>query len=487
MTKALLFTGESGQFRYYREVIARLKHEGVQVALCCDRGDPGIRELMADASRELEVPFYYHDGDSELPMMTRQEKLYEKLFFFRLRFLTRFRKCIGHLPRAALFHMIRFHRYRLSAAKKIIRESGADIIVVPEDGIGGNYWAVEAAARLGVPSAVLPFGMGDSSSLIYKGIEEKFSDGSLCLADSEEGAVIKEIWPQWVNDTAYGEALFLPPAFVAGMELTGISLPQPWVMHGGNASAILVEGTEMQSRYRKEGVREGKMVLAGSVYTDILHDGLMRFSGDDRVIREFRRHAPDNLRVLVCVPPNESSHWRQQSEFEHISDYCTRLRHFAEELGNVTLDFSLHPRTLPQDIEILERNGIRGLPDSAIKLIPAYDVVITSLSSVSRWALVCARPVIDFDMFGFKKIDFPDVAGFLYCLRFGEVLAQLKRLHDDDQYYTECSRGCLPIMQGFEPVDGKAVRNIARRLEQIVAGTANDVSQSQALDTAGSK
>lgn len=467
MTKVLLFTGESGQFRYYEEVVARLKPNGVHVDICCDRDDPGIYDLLREGAERLGAGFSYHDGDAAIPKQSRVHKWSEALFFGWLRRNPVYRECRAQLTPTLLDHMIRFHRYRLSSAERIIAKSGAEIVLVPEDGIGGNYWAVAAALRLGRTVAVLPFGMGDSSFL-YKGVEEKHTQGVLCHASTPQGRVIEKHWPQWLHDSAYGRVTLLPPEFIAGMEFAGVHLPRPWTLQGGCAHAVLVEGEAMKRRYLAESIPDSKLLDAGTVYCDLLYDGLMQTGKDESWLRKGRRHDTEKFKILVCVPPGESDFWVGRSQFASVSDYCRALNDFCHEDPRFDIVFSFHPRMLPDDVARLTDVGIVSDPQSVVKLIPASDVLVVSLSSVARWGLVARRPSVDFDLFNSHMPRFQDCGGYLYCKRFEQVKILLRRLCDDDIFYREVSLGCASVADGFDKIDGHAAEKLAGSIKALI-------------------
>lgn len=474
MVRALLFTGESGQFAYYKEAIARLKRYQVVVDICCDRDDPGIYDLLQKGASELGVGFWYHDGDASIPKQTFYEKWLQFLFFMKQWRNPVYRDCRKKLNTQLLNRMIKFHRYRFRAAYKIIKESQAEIILMPEDGIGSNYWAITAAIQLGKKVAVIPFGLGDSKVLIYKGIAEKHADGSLIDTSSVGGALVKKYWPGWVKELdKYGEVLFLPPEFIAALSLCDIQLEDPWVVQGGGAHKILIESIAMRDRYLSDNVPRDKMHISGTIYCDMLFDGLEKTGKDSQWLEKGKRYNQDRLSVLVCVPPSESKYWFDKSEFSSVAEYCLKLQKFFAKNPRYDVKYSFHPRMFAEDKKYVEEIGIIAETQNTINLIPACDVVITNLSSISRWSLVASRPNIDFDIFNFSREEFPDCEGYLYRTKFEEITQELDKLLNDDNYYQQISYGCKSIRDNFDKIDGLSAKKLANAINELLSETAN--------------
>ena len=167
------------------------------------------------------------------------------------------------------------------------------------------------------------------------------------------------------------------------------------------------------------------------------------------------------------MPPGEGDFWIERSEFNSIADYCRALVELCDEDSNFEITFSFHPRLLPADLERLAAAGILSDAESVVKLIPSYDVLVGSFSSVARWGLVSRRPTIDFDLFGFGLPRFRDCAGYLYCKKFDEVKTLLFKLRNDDEFFRQVSLGCASVADGFDKLDGSAARKLANSIKAL--------------------
>jgi hypothetical protein len=243
--------------------------------------------------------------------------------------------------------MRRYHFFRLHDAERILKDYQPDVILLGEDGIAIDLWAIIAARRLGIKVAVLPYGMGDSSSLIWKGVEQKAREGDLITVDSPGGRFVKKRYPKWVKATAHGEVMMLPPAYIIALEEIGVRLRDPWCFQGGDADILLIEGEVARKHYLSEGVPGAKLRSVGSIYCDVLYDAMQLSPDSVSAFDRFGTLSDRELKVLFCVPPSESSSWTARSDFPSHAAFVIAFDEYMRTLPNVSVCYSFHPRMLP--------------------------------------------------------------------------------------------------------------------------------------------
>jgi hypothetical protein len=465
--RILLFTGELGQFNYYRHFGERLLARDVEIGFCCDRDDPGVATTIEAVCNRAGFHFLKHAGDREagaLGLMGRAA-LYRFLWRYK-------RKCRqtdvapSHDELRQLKSFLHYHIYRLDAARCVLQGFRPDVIAMGEDGIANNYWAVAAAHAQGIKVAVLPYGAPDSADLIEKGIEEQAAANDLKRPAGSLGTYIRTECPQWIASTRHGEVLYFPQAFVVALDLMGIAPKRPWLFHGGQADRLLLEGPETAARLSTEGIDPAKFEFTGSIYTDVLHDSLGADAGLRAAFDEMRPISPGKLRVLVALPSSDQVLWGHGSPFGSIAKYAGALKSFAEVHRNIELGWTLHPRMMEEDREQLRAIGVVDDGGFAVSKMPSYDVFLQSRSSLARWAFVARKPVIDFDMYGFGKDEYPGSAGYFYHREFEGVTLTLLDLMDPDSYGA-AARGSALTGSGFGEVDGKSIDRLIGAFEKL--------------------
>jgi hypothetical protein len=477
----LIIAGETGQLNYYREVASRMMHQGLNVSLCCDRDDPGVLDKVAITASELGIDYFHHKGDRgtleeepkyfEIPLFRNINVFFSifRNFFNRKKLENISNYCLSMgISKTEYLAMFNYHSYRLNNANEILTINQTDIIVTGEDGIASDYWLINAAKRRGIKVVTIPYGIADSKSLIYKGIEEKYLDGSLFTIDSPGGKYIQTHYPHWIKRTKYGMSLFLPPSFILALEKLNISIPNPWCFQGGISDLIFSEGEIMKSRYINEGIDPKKITLTGSIYSDILFDAFKNHPTSHKAYLEFNKPSLDKTRVLICVPPGESESWTAKSEFNNIVSYVNAINHKLSTVKALKITYSFHPRMNPIDRKSLQLSGINESDQFVIELIPENDVVIICGSSISRWAIAARKIVIDFDLFKFGLIEFPSIPCYLPAPDFKSVVEEIMAIVNDPSRYSSLIKRSLHDSNKMGAIDGLACSRMVKKIQCFV-------------------
>lgn len=463
--RVLIITGETGQFRYYAEVAKRLLREGLEIAFCCDRDDPGVGSTIAATAAEIGVPYYKHAGDREAGALGGWDKLAWHLWRWR----NRGSPVPADIAAATIAAMRRYHFFRFRAAIRLLKDYRPDVIVLGEDGIAIDLWAIVAARQLRIKVAVLPYGMADSSSLIWKGVEQKARDGELITTHSPGGQFIADNYPKWVKSTPYGEAMLLPPAYILAWEELGGRLPDPWCFQGGDSDVILIESQIMLERYVKEGIPAGKLRQVGTVYCDVLNDAIRRDAANQAAFASYGMHRNDELRILFCVPPSENAGWQSRSGYPSVAEFVGAIDRLMASLHGVLISYSFHPRTLAADREALVQQGIVEDPRFVVDQIPDCDVLLACSSSVVRWAIAARRLVLNLDIYRFGINDFPHIPSFVYLDSVEELRAKVEELLACPDLLPAATQASAEASVAMGLVDGLAARRIADELRRVCA------------------
>jgi hypothetical protein len=463
--KVLVVVGQFGQLNYYREVAGRLSKAGCEVALCCDRDDAqGIDDAVRSAAESIGVPYFKHDGEREAGELDEVHAECAK------RLMTRFQRDAKRrkvLSESAYRSLLKYHLYRLQDARRILETFRPGALVTADDGIAANMWMIKAAVEKWIRVVSVPYGIGDSAGLVWKGIAEKHACGEAITSDTPSGAYVLRKWPKWVKRTKYGSVMYFPPEFIAALEDLGIKLRDPWCFQGGQGNAVVAESRTMYEHYLSEGVPKRKIRRLGSVYTDVLHDGFADSPPARAAFDRASRIDNDRFRVLVCVPPSDHSGWGRQAEFGSVADYVAALSNVLKGLPGAEVTWSLHPRMFPEDLRAVLATGITPSSEFVVGQIPRHDVLIASNSSVARWAIAARKIVLNYDLYRFGVNDHPNVPTYVYTDRFSELRGSLEKFSSAPDAYRRVVQSALADATAMGEVDGRSATRIAEFLGAI--------------------
>ena len=495
-----ILTGETGQLTFYDEVGKRLQSLGFEVSLCCDRDDKGVAEKVKKVADKNSFKFFKLDENfstNELSSFLPKSlalKHVKKLNFFYLLILKvtpsiifRILKKIGnYLSRILLVlnipdkektakqelkNAIRYqrasHRLRLFYSEKLFAKHNIEILILGEDGIGSNYWAITAAKRLGVKVVIIPFGMAYSNFLVDKGVKQKHAENDLININDIGGTYIKKTYPKWVKNTKFGEVLYFKPSFIIALEMEKINIRDPWCLQGGEADIILSEGPLMFDRYISEGVPREKLKITGSVYSDVLFDHIYK---SKKLVHAYNNNSvieEGKLKILVCVPPLESSIWYNNAQFKSLGEFFSTLKEKLKKYKNVQLTFSFHPRLPESTKKDLINLGIRPSKLPVFNLIAKNDILIMNNSSLCRWAILANKPVLNYDMYGFGSNYFPNCLGYFFTKNYKSFSTRLDAIISGKITYKSLSKSCKKNANKMSFFDGSCAKRIAVAIKNL--------------------
>ncbi|HAU0491499.1 TPA: hypothetical protein JBG21_14710, partial [Legionella pneumophila] len=115
-----------------------------------------------------------------------------------------------------------------------------------------------------------------------------------------------------------------------------------------------------------------------------------------------------------AFPGNYITDRKEFCEFKSYNDLVDYWISALKNLPNVKLLFQAHPAVTQEQRKYIESKGITLLTDDITKLITECDLLITSVSSVIRLAIVCKKPVINYDVYHFNYPDYLSAPGVIH-------------------------------------------------------------------------
>jgi len=329
--------------------------------------------------------------------------------------------------------------YELVAAREVIAQIKPDLLVVFQDGVSANYALIKAARESGVPIVDCPYGSGTSRDFDDY-LDEKAAEDNLHVTDGPFGERVQREYPHWVRHDKRGAVLMFPGEYILVRERLGLSLPLPWVIHGGAADLLAAESEVMYERYLEEGIAATKVKLTGTVYCDVMAD---RLSSSPEAMAAFagaRKIRSGSTSVLVSLPPSLHGIRSRFSEFETYEAGCEAIVQMFRSRPNVSAVVSLHPNASAEQRRFVENLDLPVSTDWVVPLIPTFDVFFTTFSSTIRWAIASGKPVLNYNMYSYNNHDYDTVEGVFTHRHLREVEATLDRLLDDREYAVVSTR-----------------------------------------------
>ena len=281
---------------------------------------------------------------------------------------------------------------RKHAARELLVTEGASVLVCSEDGVSGDLATLSAAKELGIPIVDVPYGNATEYDFDVA-LKQRIEAGQSVVPSGREFWLIKFFAKKWLKTNTFPNALLLNPEHVLALESLGITLQNPWIVHGGHSDVLCVENDIAFHQYQREGIQQKKLVKTGTPYCDVLSRARLDSSG-------VRQDGPTKL--LISWPPSYHDTFPGINEFETYLDMTREIFNFLRSLPGVALTVSLHPACSNEVADLLSEMGVNVSGEYILELMAHHDVFSTYFSSTIRWALACGIPVVNYDAYQLK-------------------------------------------------------------------------------------
>lgn len=418
------------QWTLPREITRRLHAVGDTVDVVWF-GPKGAAELeVAASAAQLGCRFYAHETYNDAVALTALSTPLIQVSAAVLR--------DAPLPEDHPYRIL--VRRQIAGAQTILREAAPNLVVVCEDGPGGDNALIEAARCAGLPVLVVPFGIGESHDYDLFLADKAHENCLNRVPDDAVGQFLYRHGRHWIRSTAMGEALLFPAEFTVARLLEGLDLPRPWAVQGGNADKIAVESPAMMRHFEREQIPECKLSLVGTVYCDVLGDVFAQDAGSASAYQAQTPIRSDQILLLISLPPSFDATRATHSEFARYEDMCEALLSLCTGLEGVNVTVSVHPNSDAGARAAIERTGARISDQWLVSLIAQHDIFLTTFSSTIRWAIVARKPVVNYDMYAFGLPTYRDVPGVSTVRTLAGVEARLRALCSDLGTYREAAQ-----------------------------------------------
>lgn len=301
-------------------------------------------------------------------------------------------------------------------------------LVISEDNVELDTFVwISVARRRGIRSIILPYTISNTAEFAESYVHHAPSQ----VAATWQNRITATLFPHW--SLRYKGNLFLRTSYakVLAVEKLGLAPPNPWLLNSGDADVIAVESPAMRGYYMAAGIPQAQLAVVGSLTDDVLaRAAALRPQGRSELAAEFGL-ADDRPLLLAALPPDQNTYDRPGCEFADFSDLIDFWGQALASIEGWAVVVRPHPKTRPETLEALRRHGVAISYRDTAELVPLCDLYVASVSATIRWAIACAKPVVNYDVYRYDYRDYEAAPGVtLVTTRSGFVDA-LKRLTGD--------------------------------------------------------
>lgn len=364
-------------------------------------------EIVGLAGSASEAP--YGQARNRLPASVR------RLLIKALSFVNRIRSGI---------RVLRLYARNQRDIGAVIDHFQPDAILLPEDIVGPVLpLVIKAGHERNLPSVIVPYTIANQQEA-FRSLSSNPAYQFSFLPNRIAGL----IFPRWLMRQDGRALIRLPAPYVIGQVMTRTSPPDPWMMNSGFANAIAVENAAMLDYYVAAGLPASKLKVVGAVYDDELaHYRANREMLLERLRNDLGLEGEKPL-LLVGGCPDQTRSSPPGFEFADMEAFCRQL---ARALLPLRQSYHVVVRPHPNYTEmgrIMAEEGIASTTIDTAGLVAASDVYLAFGSATIRWAIACAIPAINYDVFHYDYADYEGVGGVVHVSSLPELEAILPKL-----------------------------------------------------------
>lgn len=416
------------------------------------------RMIFATIQYKVKQPNSHKGGSTK-----RRGRLRRALWLVR-HWLLKWPRAIKRVVPLYLFYITTYLK-RQRAYEALMRSVQPDAMILPEDVVGlVTPLIIKAGQRNGVPSLILPYTIANQQEA-FQSLKGQRNYRMRHWANYPCGL----LWPRWVMRQDGHAVIRLPAPHVIAHALTRTSPPDPWMMNSGFANAIAVENEAMFDYYRKAGIPAGKMHVVGAIYDDYLAQFLL---DKPSALAKLRAELGlDSGKPLLVVGgcPDQTGNCPAGFEFAGMAEFSERLAAALAPLKDAyQIVFRPHPNYREMGVA-MEAAGIAATQIDTARLVALSDLYIAFGSATIRWAIACAVPTVNYDVFHYDYDDFKQVDGVVNVNEYEAFAAELARLPPGSARLEALKAAIKGPSLRWGKLDGKSVDRIVALLDDLCA------------------
>lgn len=462
-----VFTNSSYRFQLYL-LLQSKKKSGTQYLLYTGNSSGFFSSIVTDSKKygfeALWLDELLQNFEADGCNKTNQNNFFERLFpFFNIRILLfTFLTLISTSLTLRLSYRKPWAK-RLLFCKKLIQNLKLDLVICNEDGISADLALISSVRYLSVPLFNVPFGSGAQHE-IEIGLDAKLEARELLIAKGFEKVMLKLFAQNWLKKGKHSDAIIFPYHLIFALESLGITVKNPWIIHGGFSDVLCVEHAISWSRYIDEKIDNKKLKLTGSPYCDILHDA-KKGASKGTLIGKTGKKKEVSIELLVSWPPDYHATHGDKNDFSSYEDMTKKVLTGLSNLKNFHVTVSAHPGCTKRTLKLINETGCSVTNEYIVQLIPECDIFLAFGSSAFQWSLAAGKVTIHYDMYQFNMAAYPNNPGYLEFSTFKGIKEQLLIFSNEPNHLFQLKGKQKEAAQIWGNLDGKNCERIFREIE----------------------
>lgn len=355
----------------------------------------------------------------------------------------------------------------ISIFKKVFLQKDAKLIVMGGDLVGYNTpEVVKAAHACGLACIIVPSTMSDGTEQA----EAYYFDRNYS-ADLAENKIVSRLWPKWKKHHKEKTLVRLNAVEILNRQLLKMDPPLPWISSSSHADCVIVESRAMEDYYLRCGIEAKKLRDAGSLSNDDLAHGLQNQNNLRKNLFDELGLNPEKKMILTALPPDSlyMTGGRPECEFKNYRDLTLAWIEELKKASQFNVVISLHPSVNIEDFRYLESESVKISSHSIVHLIPLCDLFVASVSSTIRWAIACAKPVVNFDVYVYHYDgDFMKVKGVIYLERYADYQKTIQKFNNESEYLGDVQRQIASESSCWGNTDGQEGERILKVFRDFI-------------------
>lgn len=250
---------------------------------------------------------------------------------------------------------------------------------------------------------------------------------------------------------------FFNESTLLALKKFGLRYRNPWTPGGSYADLVMVESQNQKARFEVEECPSEKIVITGL----LTNENALKLLGDKEKIRKkvVEKYRLDQKKKIVGVALPQLKEHGYASNDEHNKE----MNFLCEKLKSTELEVlvSLHPRMNRKDYEsLLVRHNLKLLEERIDDVLPSFDFLIATYSSVVNRAIICSIPSLVIDFYGLNLSYLDNIEG-VSVIKNREKFSEMLGFLAVDQSYNEQRLKMLIQREKFTPVDGQTEKRIS--------------------------
>lgn len=298
------------------------------------------------------------------------------------------------------------------------------LVIVGQDALGKSLsFALKACQKQTIPTIISPFAMFNIEELEYYAMGQMKHQLSYSLMNR----MVAFFFPIWLKEIDGKKFLREPGSRALALELSRLYNGNPWIPCSQRADIIVCESAVAKRKFESLGLPPSRLRI---VQSPILN----KLAAINKIQQNewLKRNGLDiNKKTLLCGWPANITSWLGERKgvfdtYENLTKYWADLLFEIQQTYDLNVIASIHPKTLDVEIEELKKRKLHYVNAESEYAVKSCDLFTTlNGSSITAWAIACAKPVILFDCYLTKYPEFYDVEG---CEIYDEAEAFSNRL-----------------------------------------------------------